>query len=154
MLEMKDGSPIEVSISNGFKLTEALPVVRKFLRGRDYIRLYGTTVISLEGVQTVVDDCVVMFDDFNTMTGYPVGQSSFDKYEIMNDSNGTNPGTATKRDTTIYLSKQFKEDTFRCSIWNGSVLESIPSDYLVANVSNEDYRVLKSNIFDISYKAI
>ena len=139
-----------ITEDNGYVKTSALDIKRSFMYGKDYVAAYGTTVSSLENEkQTVSDDCVVMFDD--TTHGYPASLKAFSKYQILTKPNGKTQGVAVKKDATVYLSKKMTEP-FSATIWNGDVLQGKVGDYLVANVANNDYRIVASEIFLKSYK--
>jgi hypothetical protein len=143
-----------VTEANGFKKTKALDITRFFMYGKDYIAKYGKSIKSLENTnQTVTEDSIVMFDDISKLIGYPANQKAFSKYEIITDSKNGIVGKAVKRDTTEYLSKQMDQE-FSAVIWNGDVLNGNVGDFLVANVPNNDFRIVDKNIFKKSYKQV
>lgn len=140
-----------VTRENGFIPTKALDITRFYMYGKSYIEDYGPTVTSLEGVQNVTEDCIVLFDDCTNLIGYPASAKAFAKYDkLVDDFKG---GIAVKKDSTEYLSKKM-DAIFSAVIWNGDVITGKVGDYLVANVENDDYRIVAAEVFEKSYAQV
>lgn len=148
------GDYIEISKENGFFKGKAKPIVRKFMYGSDYIRVYGKTVKSLENErQTVTSDSFVMFDDVEKLLGYPASEKAFSKYKIKKNLGTDFIGEAVKNDPTEYQIKKMGIK-FKVTIRNGDELIGKKGDYLVVNVANEDYRIIAAKKFPESYAKV